>query len=249
MARAAREVVEANGLSVVEVVECKVEDLQLPPGSVDVIVSEWMGFHLVNESMLDSVLFARDRFLAPGGIMIPGAVRLLAAPAQVDEEVNFWMDPSKTGGLDMSSLMRLAVAERCTIPSIEIVNPDCLLAAPQVAAQWNLHSITREDARRISAMLSFDTTKAGTLTSLVLWFDTDIGLDCSPFSPPTHWKQTVVSLETYVEVSVRQPITCELVLEQEPLSTRHYSCTIDFKGFDGHELDCDCFKCQLVRGE
>lgn len=76
MARAAREVVEANGLSV-EVLESRIEDVTtVQPGSVDVIVSEWMGFHLVNESMLDSVLFARDRFLAPGGLMIPGAVRV-----------------------------------------------------------------------------------------------------------------------------------------------------------------------------
>jgi hypothetical protein len=113
-------------------------------------------------------------------------------------------------------------------------------------------------------------------------FDTDIGLDCSPFAPPTHWKQTVVSVPEYVEVSERQvvlnccdvvmlfcccfvvavclfvcvltrergqPVLCALRLEQEPLSARHYSCTVEFAGFDGHELDCECFKCQLVRGE
>ena len=56
MARAAREVVEANGLgAVVEVAECRVEELQLAPRSVHLVVSEWMGFHLVNESMLDAV--------------------------------------------------------------------------------------------------------------------------------------------------------------------------------------------------
>ncbi len=75
MARVAREIVEANGLgAVVEVHECRVEDLQLAPHSVHLVVSEWMGFHLVNESMLDSVLAARDALLAPGGRMLPGAV-------------------------------------------------------------------------------------------------------------------------------------------------------------------------------
>jgi len=33
---------------------------------VDVIISEWMGFYLLHESMLDSVLVARDRFLKKG---------------------------------------------------------------------------------------------------------------------------------------------------------------------------------------
>ena len=35
---------------------------------VDVIVSEWMGYFLLYESMLDSVIWARDRYLAPNGL-------------------------------------------------------------------------------------------------------------------------------------------------------------------------------------
>ncbi len=42
------------------------EDLTLPE-KVDIIVSEWMGYFLLYESMLDTVLLARDRWLAPGG--------------------------------------------------------------------------------------------------------------------------------------------------------------------------------------
>ena len=34
---------------------------------VDVIISEWMGYALLYESMLDTVIYARDRWLAPGG--------------------------------------------------------------------------------------------------------------------------------------------------------------------------------------
>ena len=33
---------------------------------VDVIISEWMGNFLLKESMLETVLIARDRFLKPG---------------------------------------------------------------------------------------------------------------------------------------------------------------------------------------
>ena len=38
---------------------------------VDVIISEWMGYALLYESMLDSVLHARDKWLVPGGVMLP----------------------------------------------------------------------------------------------------------------------------------------------------------------------------------
>ena len=38
------------------------------------IVSEWMGYSLLYEAMLDTVLFARDKWLAPGGILMPDKV-------------------------------------------------------------------------------------------------------------------------------------------------------------------------------
>ena len=37
--------------------------------AVDVIISEWMGYFLVRESMFDSVILARDKWLKPGGLM------------------------------------------------------------------------------------------------------------------------------------------------------------------------------------
>lgn len=52
-------------LAVVKLVKGKVEDVSLPDGieKVDIIVSEWMGYCLFYESMLDTVLFARDKWL------------------------------------------------------------------------------------------------------------------------------------------------------------------------------------------
>ena len=71
MARKARKLVAANGLSdTVEVIEAKIEEVELP-GQVDIIVSEWMGYALLRESMLDSVIWARDKWLAPGGSLFP----------------------------------------------------------------------------------------------------------------------------------------------------------------------------------
>ncbi len=56
----------------------KVEDIELPEGieKVDIIISEWMGYCLFYESMLKTVLFARDKWLAPGGHMFPDKASL-----------------------------------------------------------------------------------------------------------------------------------------------------------------------------
>lgn len=80
MAVRARKIVEANGLGeVIHVLQGTVESVELPC-KVDVIVSEWMGYILLRESMLDSVLVARDRFLKPGGSMFPSHATLYLAP-------------------------------------------------------------------------------------------------------------------------------------------------------------------------
>eukprot|EP00927_Polykrikos_kofoidii_P079455 TRINITY_DN76235_c0_g1_i1.p1 TRINITY_DN76235_c0_g1~~TRINITY_DN76235_c0_g1_i1.p1 ORF type:complete len:410 (-),score=83.11 TRINITY_DN76235_c0_g1_i1:565-1770(-) len=80
MADRGKKIVEANGLhDRVRVVRGTVESIKLPC-KVDVIVSEWMGYFLLRESMLDSVLIARDKFLKPGGSLFPSHATLYLAP-------------------------------------------------------------------------------------------------------------------------------------------------------------------------
>ena len=82
---------------VITLIQGKIEDVQLPVKQVDVIISEWMGYCLFYESMLSTVMCARDKWLvsyplsmlyllyhchhichhqAPGGIMLPDKASL-----------------------------------------------------------------------------------------------------------------------------------------------------------------------------
>jgi protein arginine N-methyltransferase 1 len=64
----ARQIIEDNGMSdSITVLKGKMEEVELPVDKVDIIISEWMGYFLLYESMLETVLWARDRYLAPGG--------------------------------------------------------------------------------------------------------------------------------------------------------------------------------------
>jgi len=71
----AREIVKQNGLSdKITVYKGKMEEIDFPfgEGEVDIIVSEWMGYYLLYESMLDCVLWARDKYLnKKTGKMLP----------------------------------------------------------------------------------------------------------------------------------------------------------------------------------
>jgi protein arginine N-methyltransferase 1 len=68
-----RQIVKDNSLDdVIEVIQGKMEDVELDCEYVDVIISEWMGYFLLYESMLDTVLYARDKYLRPKtGIIMP----------------------------------------------------------------------------------------------------------------------------------------------------------------------------------
>lgn len=50
----------------VTLIKGKMEEIELPVDKVDVIVSEWMGYCLFYESMLDTVIYARDKWMVGG---------------------------------------------------------------------------------------------------------------------------------------------------------------------------------------
>jgi len=82
MAKFAKELVKENDLErVIEVIQGTIETVDIPE-KVDIIISEWMGYFLLRESMLDSVLVARDKFLKPGGALYPSHARMYLSPVR-----------------------------------------------------------------------------------------------------------------------------------------------------------------------
>lgn len=76
----AREIVETNGLSdKITLIQGKMEEVQLPFPKVDIIISEWMGYFLLYESMLDTVLYARDTYLEKDGLIFPDKATIFFA--------------------------------------------------------------------------------------------------------------------------------------------------------------------------
>ncbi|KAG8736554.1 hypothetical protein FRC10_009195 [Ceratobasidium sp. 414] len=94
---------------IITLIRGKVENITLPEGftHVDVIISEWMGYALLYESMLDSVLYARDKYLRAGGLMAPSQCRIMAnlveVPSVIKENVTFW---DNVYGFKMSSMAK-----------------------------------------------------------------------------------------------------------------------------------------------
>ena len=76
----AKEIVERNGMtSKITLLQGKMEEVELPFPKVDIIISEWMGYFLLYESMLDTVLYARDEYLTVGGLIFPDKATIFMA--------------------------------------------------------------------------------------------------------------------------------------------------------------------------
>jgi protein arginine N-methyltransferase 1 len=76
----AREIVEVNGMSdKITLIQGKMEEIEIPFPKVDIIISEWMGYFLLYESMLDTVLYARDKYLAKDGLIFPDKATIFVA--------------------------------------------------------------------------------------------------------------------------------------------------------------------------
>jgi type I protein arginine methyltransferase len=184
----------------------KIEEVVLPVSSVDIIVSEWMGYCLLYESMLDSVLFARDKYLTPGGLMVPSHAAIKLAPLGDSDlresHIDFWRD---VYGFDMTAMLEKA-HEEVLIRTLEAKE---LGADAATILELDLHTATVAD---LSFTTSFATNwKEGheLLEGFVIWFDTPfapdsktktinntwLNLSTSPEGTPTHWQQGVLLID------------------------------------------------------
>lgn len=184
----------------------KIEEVILPVTKVDIIVSEWMGYCLLYESMLDSVIYARDKYLVPGGLMVPSHAVIKVAPLGDSDlrisHIDFWRD---VYGFDMTAMLEKAHEEVL----IRTMQAKELAGDPATIVELDLHTATVAD---LSFSKPFSTTWKGefdTLEGFVIWFDTPfspdsqakevnskwLNLSTSPSGEPTHWQQGVLLIE------------------------------------------------------
>ncbi|KAI6027839.1 S-adenosyl-L-methionine-dependent methyltransferase [Pisolithus microcarpus] len=182
----AEKIVQANGLSdIITVIRGKVEEIKLPDDvtHVDIIISEWMGYALLYESMLDSVLRARDRFLSPngGGVMAPSQCRMMLVLCEGNEvykdRVGSWSD---VYGFDLSEMAK----EVYDNAIIDVVSPESIVSAPCPIKDLHLRTIT---PRQLDFKSSFSLTCTSPMRTkihaFVLYFDTFFAVDEEPLDP------------------------------------------------------------------
>jgi len=234
----ASKLVAANKVDdVIKVLSGKIEEIQLPE-QVDVIISEPMGYMLLNERMLETFLHAK-KFLKPGGKMFPSRGDLHVAPF-TDEalymeqfnKVNFWYQ-EYFHGVNLSSLRNSAMTEYFRQPIVDTFDINICTAKTQRHI-IDFQTAHETDLHRIEIPLEFHMLQSGTVHGLAFWFDVafigsnaTVWLSTAPTQPLTHWYQVRCLLSQPIFAKQGQLLTGRVLMVAN--AKQSYDLTIECK--------------------
>ena len=238
VAEHARKLLAHNGLSErIRVIRGKIEEVEIPE-KVDVLISEPMGVALLHERMIESYLIGRDRFLKPGGKLMPSNGTIFAAPftdqALWDDRMSqsaFWKT-TDFWGLDLSCLHGDATDDYIMQPVVSYVDPSTLLCATPAALRIDFGSASPGSLHDVSIPFDFLCTRTAVMHGLACWFDVDfdgsdarITLSTGPHCAGTHWYQSRFVMKEPLAVNAGQTVTG--VLRMVAHEKYSYNCVIE----------------------
>uniref|UniRef100_A0A8D0AXH3 type I protein arginine methyltransferase n=1 Tax=Sander lucioperca TaxID=283035 RepID=A0A8D0AXH3_SANLU len=251
MAKFTQILVHSNHLSErISVLEGEVDEVSCPD-MVDVIVSEPMGYMLLNQRLMESFLRAR-KWLKPNGLMFPSFGDLHLAPFN-DEQLylehyaraSFWKQRNLYG-VNLSALHSAAVDEFFRQPIVDTFDVQILMAR-SVKHCINFMEAKEEDLQRIEIPFVFSLLQPGLVHGLAFWFDvaylgskSTVWLSTAPTEPLTRWYQVRCLLQTPLFAKLGQTLSGTVLMDANSSQSYdiHITATVDQSGFrSGNVLD------------
>lgn len=233
----AKEIITLNGFEdKITLLQGKLEDIELPVTEVDIIVSEWMGYFLLYESMLDTVLYARDKYLVKGGLILPDKCSMHIAGIEdgeyKDEKINYWQD---VYGFDYSPFIEVAMAE----PLVDTVNNNSLITSSYKFFEFDINNVKKEDLA-FTRDFELKPLTNELCHAYIVWFDCEfpgdekVVLATGPMSNYTHWKQTVFYMNQVLDLKMNDVIKGKISARPNASNPREIDIEI---GWDLNTLD------------
>ena len=242
----AKEIVRQNNLTdKITIIKSKVEEAELPVPKVDIIISEWMGYFLIYESMLDTVLYARDKWLNKDGYIFPDRARIFLSSMEDEEyrhnKIESW---NNVYGFDMSCIRNTALAE----PLIDITNPENVNSTISKVFDIDLYTVTKEELD-FSAGFELTFTRDDKCHAIATWFDVifqkvpnKVVLPTGPFEEPTHWRQVMFYLNKEIKVKKGEVLKGNIAAIKDKGNYRFIDVKIGFHFADNKGDWCQLYK-------
>lgn len=227
----AEKIIEINNYNnTIHVIKGKIEDINLPE-KVDIIVSEWMGYCLFYESMLSSVLIARDRFMKDGGTMWPNFASLYICCAEdsriYDYKVNFW---NNINGFKFPSMRKWAIYE----PTIKSFNQQQIISSEYKMITLDLNRCTTQDLE-LNCDFRLTSLDNHLTHCFTVYFDVEfrgpekkVKLSTSPFDEETHWCQTALYFDEPIQLDYNDQIYGKFIMRPNDKNPRDQDISLVF---------------------
>lgn len=242
----AKAIIEENQFSNITIIQGKIEEVELPVEKVDIIISEWMGYFLLYESMLESVIFARNKWLNKNGLMFPEKANLYLTAIEDEDykrqKVDCWED---VYGYKMSCIKEISLYE----PLIDTVPKNCLVADYSLLFTMDLNTIQANELD-FKERFSLCMTDSTPIHAFVGFFDVQFPgkppliLSTSPWMKETHWKQTVFYFRDSYSLDSGSRINGVVNCKRNAKNNRELDIKIEF---DIQSLNGDVSGCQEYR--
>jgi protein arginine N-methyltransferase 1 len=163
----ARDAASANGLSArIEFFECLSTEVTLSE-KANIVVSDLRGVLPFYQQNLPSIIDARNRLLAPGGVLIPKRDLLWAAVVEAPDRYQDIVAPWQESNFDLSAA-RTAATNTWRKAHLK---PDQLLVSPVCWATLNYYELGSLDCK---AEISWPAERSGTAHGFCVWFDSEL---------------------------------------------------------------------------
>ncbi|CAG2206779.1 PRMT1 [Mytilus edulis] len=155
---------------VITLIKCKVEDATLPDGidKVDIIISETMGYCLLFESSIHSILFARDKWLKKeGGLIFPDKFWLYLTAFEdkrFRDKISYW---DNVQGYDMSSIIRHQDFDKMYV---DVIDASKVVSNSSLIKEINLYTV-KEKELSLEAPYHIQINKTGVVDGFLTYFD------------------------------------------------------------------------------
>ncbi|XP_025945130.1 protein arginine N-methyltransferase 3 isoform X3 [Apteryx rowi] len=191
------------------------------------------GYFLLFESMLDSVIYAKDKYLAEGGSVYPDTCTIsLVAVGDMNKHVDklvFWED---VYGFDMSCMKKAVIPEAV----VEVLDPNTIISAASVIKRINCNAASIPDLE-FSEEFTLTITTSTRCTAVAGYFDIFFEKDChnkvlfstGPCCTKTHWKQTVFLLEKPIPVEAGESLRGKITVCKNRKDPRSLFITLSVK--------------------
>lgn len=230
--RFTRRIVAANKFGdVITVIKGKIQEVTLPVEKVDIILCSWQGYFLFQESLIDLVLFARDKWLAPDGLIFPDKAYIYICGVEdasyKRQKIDWW---NNVENYDMSCMKEMVIREPC----IDSMNTSAIVTDTYFVTSVDLKTMKREDIN-IDAPFVLRARRRDICSAFLTYYDLEFSqchrsvfFSTAPGSEWTGYKQTLFYIQRDLELGKGEVIKGNLKISMKKDNNREVDISITF---------------------